>query len=91
MKIKGVNVNRGDLILVTWWDYSTDAQADPSSVEPILCITAGWFHGKKTLNGQPYIATGLTYHPNESKGQYTGGDTYLLRCVEKVEVLRKTK
>lgn len=85
--LRDAKPQRGDMILISWIDFATDASGDAANMEPVLCQTMGFFYGYSKAHGYRFVNTYLTQHP----GDRTGTDTYPMACVERIQVIRRKK
>jgi hypothetical protein len=86
MSRKFPKLNKGDPLMITWWDIVSDAIGDVKDAEPALCQTMGFFEQYKGRGKSRSLVTALTLFPKET-GEVRGWDVYPVGCIERIEIL----
>ena len=76
---------KGDIIKVVWTDITGDQLGDPNKATVTTCITTGFFHRYKMIDGKKCLITSLTYHPADS-GR-VGSDAYQVAVIKQIKIL----
>lgn len=82
------NIKRGDLVSVTWLDFTTSATGDVDKPDLAPSETPGYYYGVQTIRGIECLVCAVTHHPNWSDAVFTGNHVYPIMLVGRVEKLR---
>lgn len=82
------DINKGDYILITWYDAIGSINDDTNEGCLALSISGGWFINFNEEDGMEYILTAPTYYPKEDS--YTGYDVIPLLLIKDIEVVKRT-
>ena len=83
------NIKRGDVVMVSWWDFTGAITSDPSTSDIAPCETPGIFYIVTEKRGVECLVCAITRHPNWPDGEYTGDQTYPTVLVKEVRILEK--
>ena len=88
MKRKGPQLQRGDVISVSWLDICTDPVGNPDHAVPMRRHTIGIFWGRQDWEGRELLVTTDTLDTDSDQSGYT---VYPVGCIESVQIIKRAR